>query len=147
MPETGGDNPHGRKPGPQALMALMADAGTAGHETLMVGDTVTDNGSWQGTYTGDNVVRRLVAAGKTWKSYAENLPSTGYVGGDQGLYARRHNAFVWFSDDDRRVVVRITADFAIGHATANLTSYTPGSAPTEVAVPTATPAATTVATP
>jgi phosphoglycolate phosphatase len=38
----GGDNPHGRKPGPQALMALMADAGTAGHETLMVGDTVVD---------------------------------------------------------------------------------------------------------
>jgi len=34
-----------------------------------------------------------------------------------------------FSDDDRRVVVRITADFAIGHATANLASYAPGTPP------------------
>lgn len=63
-----------------------------------VGDSITDNGSFNGTITNDNVIRRLLAAGKTWKSYAENLPSTGYVGGDQGLYARRHNPFVWLSD-------------------------------------------------
>jgi len=30
----------------------------------------------------DNVVRELVAAGKTWKAYAESLPSVGYLGGD-----------------------------------------------------------------
>ena len=30
----------------------------------------------------DNVVRELVSAGKTWKAYAESLPSVGYIGGD-----------------------------------------------------------------
>src|ERR1700724_3486049 len=30
----------------------------------------------------DNVVRHLIASGKSWKSYAENLPSIGYTGGD-----------------------------------------------------------------
>ncbi len=39
----------------------------------------------------DNVVRELTAAGKTWKSYAESLPSVGYTGGDQGAYLRHHN--------------------------------------------------------
>ena len=39
----------------------------------------------------DNVVRELIAAGKTWKSYAEDLPNVGYTGGDRGSYAVRHN--------------------------------------------------------
>src|SRR5260370_31620251 len=34
----------------------------------------------------DNIERELIAAGKTWKVYAEDLPSVGYTGGDQGLY-------------------------------------------------------------
>src|SRR5438093_856782 len=39
----------------------------------------------------NNVVRELVAAGKTWKSYAEDLPSVGYTGGDPGnLPVRQH---------------------------------------------------------
>jgi acid phosphatase len=46
----------------------------------------------------DNVVRELLAAGKTWKSYAENLPSVGYTGGDTGLYAVRHNPLAYFTD-------------------------------------------------
>lgn len=49
--------------------------------------------------------------------------------GFTGKFSEKNPTFVWFSDDDRRVVVRITADFAIGHATANLASYTPGTAP------------------
>src|SRR5207302_1357522 len=48
--------------------------------------------------TVDNVVRQLLAAGKTWKSYAEDLPSVGYTGGDQGNYARKHNVFALLSD-------------------------------------------------
>jgi hypothetical protein len=77
--------------------------------------------------------------------------------GFTGKFSEKNPTFVWFSDDERRVVVRIAADFAIGHATANLTSYAPGSAPvapasaavvsTEVGAPAATPTATTVATP
>ena len=46
----------------------------------------------------DNVVRELLAAGKTWKSYAEDLPSVGYAGGDTGRYAVRHNPFAYFTD-------------------------------------------------
>jgi hypothetical protein len=46
----------------------------------------------------DNVVRHLIAAGKTWKSYAEDLPSAGYIGGDSGNYAVRHNPFPYLTD-------------------------------------------------
>ena len=38
----GGDNPHGRKPAPGALLALMSTAGASGAETLMVGDSLVD---------------------------------------------------------------------------------------------------------
>jgi hypothetical protein len=48
--------------------------------------------------SGDNVVRELVAAGKTWKSYAEDLPSVGYTGGDSGNYAVRHNPLAYMTD-------------------------------------------------
>jgi hypothetical protein len=46
----------------------------------------------------DNVVRELIAAGKTWKSYAEDLPSIGYTGGDSGKYAVRHNPLAYLTD-------------------------------------------------
>jgi len=65
---------------------------------MTVGDTVTNNDVWTGTVNSDNVVRRLLAAGKTWKSYAENIPSQGYIGGDQGLYTKHHNPTAYFSD-------------------------------------------------
>jgi hypothetical protein len=46
----------------------------------------------------DNVVRELLAAGKTWKSYSEDLPSIGYTGGDTGHYAVRHNPLAYLTD-------------------------------------------------
>jgi phosphatidylinositol-3-phosphatase len=46
----------------------------------------------------NNVVRILLAAGKTWKSYAEDIPSVGYTGGDSGRYAVRHNPLAYFTD-------------------------------------------------
>jgi uncharacterized protein YjdB len=45
-----------------------------------------------------NIVRSLVAAGKTWKSYAEDIPNACYLGGDTGNYARKHNIFPLLSD-------------------------------------------------
>jgi hypothetical protein len=59
-------------------------------------ETFDDN--FSGTITDDNVVRELVKSGKTWKSYAESLPSAGYLGGDTGLYLQHHNPFVFLSD-------------------------------------------------
>ncbi len=67
---------------------------------LTTGDTVTNLDSFNGPLpqSVDNVVRELTAAGKTWKSYAESLPSVGYLGGDTGLYLHRHNPLSYFYD-------------------------------------------------
>jgi acid phosphatase len=46
----------------------------------------------------DNLARELTAAGKTWKVYAEGLPSVGYTGGDVYPYVKRHNPFAYTSD-------------------------------------------------
>ncbi len=65
---------------------------------LTTGQVITNDDSFSGVVSADNVVRQLNAAGKTWRSYAESLPSNGYLGGDDGLYLRRHNPFTYFSD-------------------------------------------------
>ena len=38
----GGDGPHPRKPSPDGLRALMADAGATEQRTLLVGDSIVD---------------------------------------------------------------------------------------------------------
>lgn len=68
---------------------------TVGEGTSITG---TSGDSYSGVVTQDNVVRALTAAGKTWKSYAESLPSVGYLGGDSGPYLQHHNPVVYFSD-------------------------------------------------
>ncbi len=68
---------------------------TTGEGTSITG-TLGD--SFDGVVTQNNVVRALAAAGKTWKCYAESLPSPGYLGTDSGAYVRRHNPFSYFSD-------------------------------------------------
>jgi len=65
---------------------------------LTTGKIITNNDGYTGTVTVDNIVRRIMTAGKTWKSYAESLPSTGYIGGDSGLYSKHHNPFAYLSD-------------------------------------------------
>jgi hypothetical protein len=65
---------------------------------LTTGQIITNNDNFTGTVTADNVVRHLLAAGKTWKVYAESLPSVGYLGGDTGLYVKHHNPFAYLSD-------------------------------------------------
>jgi acid phosphatase len=65
---------------------------------LTTGQIITNNDSYSTTVTADNIVRHLMTAGKTWKSYAESLPSVGYIGGDTNGYVRHHNPFSFFSD-------------------------------------------------
>ncbi len=65
---------------------------------LATGQIITNNDSYSTVVTVDNIVRELRAAGKTWKSYAEDLPSVGYTGPDVGNYARKHNVFALLSD-------------------------------------------------
>lgn len=65
---------------------------------MICGQIITNNDSFSTIVTADNIIRRINSAGKTWKSYAENLPSPGYLGGDTGLYARKHNTIALLSD-------------------------------------------------
>ena len=65
---------------------------------LTTGRIITNDDAYTGTSTGDNIVRQLLTAGKTWKSYAEGLPSVGYTGGDTGLYVKHHNPFAYIAD-------------------------------------------------
>jgi acid phosphatase len=65
---------------------------------LTTGLMETFDDGFSGAISDDNVVRELVKAGKTWKSYAESLPATGYTGGDSGVYKRAHNPFTYLSD-------------------------------------------------
>jgi hypothetical protein len=58
--------------------------------------THADPDNWTGTISGDNIASILTAAGKTWKVYAQSLPSVGYTDGDQYPYVKHHNPFVYF---------------------------------------------------
>lgn len=40
----------------------------------------------------------LAAAGKTWKTYAEDLPYPGFTGASAGRYAKKHDPFLYFRD-------------------------------------------------
>jgi acid phosphatase len=65
---------------------------------LTTGQIITNDDGYMGTVYVDNVVRELLAAGKTWKEYSESLPYQGYDGGDMGEYAERHNPLSYMSD-------------------------------------------------
>jgi uncharacterized protein DUF3108 len=55
--------------------------------------------------------------------------------GFSGQFSEKRPTYVWFTDDERRVVVQIQTEFAIGRATAGLTSYEPGDVPAPRAPP------------
>jgi acid phosphatase len=65
---------------------------------LTIGQIETLDDSFGGTVKDDNIVRELVKADKTWRSYAESLPGPGYLGGDVYPYFRHHNPFTYLSD-------------------------------------------------
>src|SRR5215471_7993818 len=65
---------------------------------LTTGAIITNDDTFSSTVSNDNIVRHLLTTGKTWKSYAESLPSVGYTGGDVYPYARHHNPFSFISD-------------------------------------------------
>ena len=65
---------------------------------MTTGAIITNNDSLCSTITNDNIVRHMLTAAKTWKSYAESLPSIGYTGCGSGNYVKRHNPFAYFND-------------------------------------------------
>jgi hypothetical protein len=48
--------------------------------------------------------------------------------GFSGKFTEKNPTFIWFTDDARRIVVRISTDFAIGRALAGLSGYQAGRA-------------------
>jgi phosphatidylinositol-3-phosphatase len=69
---------------------------------VTTGELITTNGAGLPSdfpISIDNIERELIAAGKTWKVYAEGLPSAGYTGGDQYPYVKRHNPFAYMTDN------------------------------------------------
>jgi phosphatidylinositol-3-phosphatase len=64
---------------------------------LTAGQILTNDDTSTTVWNVDNVARRMLAAGVTFRVYAEGI-TQGYVGGDTGLYVVRHNPFALLSD-------------------------------------------------
>jgi phosphatidylinositol-3-phosphatase len=97
---------------------------------LTVGKTLTiDDSQTPQSFpvSDDNVVRELLAAGKTWKSYAEDLPSAGYTGGNTAKYLVRHNPLAYVTDVQNTPAQAQNlvpfSEFAADLPTANLPQY------------------------
>ena len=97
---------------------------------LTVGKTLTiDDSQTPQSFpvSDDNVVRELLAAGKTWKSYAEDLPSAGYTGGNTAKYLVRHNPLAYLTDVQNTPAQAQNlvpfSEFAADLPTANLPEY------------------------
>ena len=67
---------------------------------LTAGEAIHLNsvGDYDGIVNDDNVVRELDSHNKTWKVYAESLPSAGYLGASTYPYKKQHNPFAYLSD-------------------------------------------------
>ena len=65
---------------------------------LTTGQILTNDDGYTGTVTVDNLIRHILNAGKTWKEYAEDIPYSGYTGGDSGAYSEHHNPLSYLSD-------------------------------------------------
>ncbi len=65
---------------------------------LTAGKLESSDDACSGTIADDNIVRALLSSCKTWKIYAQSLPSIGYLGPDVYPYLKHHNPFSFFSD-------------------------------------------------
>jgi phosphatidylinositol-3-phosphatase len=66
---------------------------------MTTGQIITNNDAFNSTIAVPDIVGSLLSAGKTWKSYAESIPSVGYTGGDVlPLYLRHHVPLSYFPE-------------------------------------------------
>jgi phospholipase C len=65
---------------------------------MSTGQMITNSDGYSSQVGVNNLVRQMVTAGETWKSYAESIPSVGYCGGDRYPYIKHHNPFAYFTD-------------------------------------------------
>ena len=47
-------------------------------------------------FAASSIADTLAAAGKSWKTYAEDIPRPGWVGAQKGLYVKRHDPLLYF---------------------------------------------------
>ncbi|HWC18039.1 MAG TPA: alkaline phosphatase family protein, partial [Terriglobales bacterium] len=83
-------NYHADEPG-SALDYFWLSSGSGEQPFGCTGDGCTS------PITSDNIFYELSKAGLTWKVYAQSLPSVGYMRGDSGAYADRHNPAKWYA--------------------------------------------------
>jgi acid phosphatase len=65
---------------------------------LTTGQLVTNSNDFGGEVDGDNIVREMVAAGKSWKAYEESIPSPGYLSDKGQPYEKTHDPAAYFID-------------------------------------------------
>jgi len=88
---------------PQA--ALMTDSHAVTHPSqpnylaLFSGSTqgINDD-SCPHSFSSSNLGEEVLAAGKLFDGYSESMPKDGYIGCSSGLYARKHNPWVNFTN-------------------------------------------------
>lgn len=64
---------------------------------LTTGQLLTTDDKSTAVWDADNLARRMLASGVSFRIYAEGIPR-GYIGGNTGLYLIRHNPFAMLSD-------------------------------------------------
>jgi acid phosphatase len=79
---------------------------------LTTGQILTNDDSSTQVWDVDNIARRMLASGVSFKIYAEGI-TQGYVGGNTGLYLIRHNPFAMLSDiaDNATVANQVICPF------------------------------------
>jgi phosphatidylinositol-3-phosphatase len=80
---------------------------------LTTGQILTNDDSSTEVWNVDNIARRMLASGVSFKVYAEGIPQ-GYVGGNTGFYLVRHNPFALLSDvaDNATVADQVICPFS-----------------------------------
>src|SRR6202034_3961876 len=80
---------------------------------LTTGQILTNDDSSTQVWNVDNIARRMLASGVSFKIYPEGI-TQGYVGGDTGLYLIRHNPFAMLSDlaDNATVANEVICPFS-----------------------------------
>lgn len=94
---------------------------------LTTGQLLTTHDGSTTVWNVDNLARRMLASGVSFRIYAEGI-SRGYLGGDTGLYLIRHNPFAMLSDiaDKPQVANRVIwpfTQFAIDLANGTLPEF------------------------
>ena len=94
---------------------------------LTTGQTLTRDDTSTQIWDVDNIARRMLAAGVSFRVYAEGVPR-GYTGGNTGDYVIRHNPFAMLSDvagnkDTADEVLQPFSQFAVDAANHKLPEF------------------------